>query len=102
MRVFGSHLDTLVALRALVALAGVEALRRLARRLMGDEWLAAAVVSFLVTACFFLPWGSVAFPYSVAALEGAVGVWIALELALSSDGPGRRLAAAVVAGLAGT
>src|SRR5512141_1321980 len=100
LRSFGRHLDVLVAWRTVLALLGVEALRRLARRLAPDESLAAALCSFAVAACAFGIGGSWPFPYSVAALTGTVGMWWALELALASGSLYTSLLAGAVAGLA--
>ncbi len=101
VRVFGREIDPLIALRTLIGLLGVEALRRLARRHSPDDACASAVTSFVVAACFFDTGGAYPFPYSAAALEGTVGVWWALELALSARGPAGAVAAGVVGGLAG-
>lgn len=96
------HLDALLALRVGLSLLGVAALLRVLRLSTGDRSLAAALSTLVVTACLFLPCGgSVPFPYSVAALEGAVGCWWALALALGASGPRASAAAALVAGLAG-
>lgn len=96
------HLDSLVALRVGLALLGVAALLRVFRLVTGQGPLAAALASLVVAGCFFLPCGgAVPFPYSVAALEGAVGCWAALALALGSASPRASFAAALVAGLAG-
>jgi hypothetical protein len=100
LRSFGRNLDVLVAWRTLLALLGVEALRRLARRLVPGEGAAAAICTFAVAACAFGVGGSWPFPYSVAALAGTVGAWWALELALASKSPFASMAAAAVAGLA--
>ncbi|MGZ6987753.1 MAG: hypothetical protein ACXVH0_02215 [Thermoanaerobaculia bacterium] len=100
LRSFGRNLDVLIAWRTLLALLGVEALRRLARRLVSGEATAAAMCTFVVTACAFGVGGSWPFPYSVAALAGSVGAWWALELALVSASPAGSMAAAAVAGLA--
>ena len=100
LRGIGRNLWALVAWRTLLALLGVEALRRLARRLAADEPSASAICSFAVAACAFGIGGSWPFPYSVAALTGTIGVWWALELALSSESPRTSLAAGFVAGLA--
>ncbi len=101
LRVFGRDLDVLVAWRVLLALLGVEALHRLARRLVpGDAAAASAVTSFAVAACAFGIGGSWPFPYSVAALAGTVGTWWAVELAIASESPACSIAAAVVAGAA--
>src|ERR1017187_109267 len=53
LRTFGRSLDVLVAWRTVLALLGVEALRRLARRLAPGESLAAAISSFAIAACAF-------------------------------------------------
>lgn len=99
----GRSLGSLVALRIGVALLGVEALRRLARRLAEDDEAAAAGASLAVAACAFLPWGgSWPFPYSGAALEGTVATWWAVELALSAASPAGSALAAVAAGIAAT
>jgi hypothetical protein len=100
LRSFGRHLDVLVAWRTLLALFGVEALRRLARRLVPGEAAAAAISTFAVAACAFGVGGSWPFPYSVAAMAGTVGAWWALELALASGSPAGSMAAAAVAGVA--
>jgi hypothetical protein len=100
LRTFGRSLDVLVAWRTVLALFGVEALRRLARRLAPGESLAAAVSAFAIAACAFGVGGSWPFPYSVAALAGTVGAWWALELALASESLAGSIAAGVVAGLA--
>ena len=100
LRTFGRSLDALVAWRTVLALLGVEALRRLARRLAPGESLAAAICSFAIAACVFGVGGSWPFPYSVAALMGTVGVWWALELALASESLRASLVAGAVAGLA--
>ena len=85
LRTLGRSLDVLVAWRTVLALLGVEALRRLARRLVPGESLAAAICSFAIAACAFGVGGSWPFPYSVAALAGTVGMWWAVELALASE-----------------
>jgi hypothetical protein len=100
LRSFGLNLDVLIAWRTLLALLGVEALRRLARRLVPGEAVAAAICTLSVAACAFGVGGSWPFPYSVAALAGSVGAWWALELALASESLAGSLAAAAVAGLA--
>lgn len=95
------HVDALILLRTLLGLAGMEALRRLACRVTGERRLGAAVAATVVAACFFLPCGgAVPFPYSAAALEGAVGCWWALELALASESGVGTAVAALIAGLA--
>ncbi|HEV8267711.1 MAG TPA: hypothetical protein VGR00_05740, partial [Thermoanaerobaculia bacterium] len=100
-RAFGKHLDVLIAFRTLLALAGVEALRRLLKRLVVSEAAAAVGASFVVATCFFMRLGGAyPFPYSIGALEGFVGLLWALELALGAAGFAGCLAAAVVAGLA--
>jgi hypothetical protein len=101
LRAFGKRLDVLVALRTLLALAGVEALRRIVRRQVSDRLLTSGIVAAVVSACFFLPnGGSMIFPYSVAALEGMVGCWAAIVLAQGSRGWASSLAAGVLGGLA--
>src|SRR5271169_868061 len=101
LRALGKRLDVLVALRTLLALAGIEALRRLVRRQVSDQLLTSGIVATVVSACFFLPnGGSAIFPYSVAALEGMVGCWVAVALAQGSRGWASSLAAGVVGGLA--
>ncbi|MCM3878426.1 MAG: hypothetical protein NEA02_18655 [Thermoanaerobaculia bacterium] len=97
---FGRSLGVLVAWRTLLALLGVEALRRLARRLIAEDAPASAICSFAIAACAFGIGGSWPFPYSVAALMGTVGVWWALELALASESLRASLVAGAVAGLA--
>ena len=100
LRSFGRNLDVLIAWRTLLALLGVEALRRLTRRLIPSAATAAAIASFAVAACAFGVGGSWPFPYSVAALAGTVGAWWALELALASESLAASMAASAVAGLA--
>ena len=100
LRTFGRTLDVLVAWRTVLALLGVEALRRLARRLAPGESLAAAVCSFTIAACAFGVGGSWPFPYSVAALAGTVGAWWALEFSLASESLAGSIATGVIAGLA--
>ena len=99
--VFGRHLGVLVAWRTALALLGLEALRRLARRLAPGDAPAASICSFAVAACAFGVGGSWPFPYSVAALSGTVGgagggrsSW------RSSESPRASLAAGAIAGLA--
>ncbi len=95
------HILSLLALRLALALLGLEALRRLSGRLAPTALAPTAIISLVVAACTFLPFGGAwLFPYSVAALEGAVGIWVALELSLSSSDPRRTLAAGIVSGLA--
>ena len=101
LRVFGRSLDALVAWRTLLALLGVEALRRLARRLVDDTAVASTLTAFAVAACAFGIGGSWPFPYSVAALAGTVGTWWCVELALASESRGASLSAALVAAAAG-
>jgi hypothetical protein len=100
LQAFGRNLDVLIAWRTLLALLGVEALRRLARRLAPGEAAPAAICAFAVAACAFGIGGAWPFPYSVAALVGSVGAWWALELALGSGSPAGSMAAAAVAGVA--
>ncbi|HEX7558557.1 MAG TPA: hypothetical protein VF386_05130, partial [Usitatibacter sp.] len=100
LRSFGRNLDILIAWRTLLALLGVEALRRLARRLVPGEAAAAAICALAVASCAFGVGGSWPFPYSVAAMTGTVGAWWALELALASESPAGSMAAAAAAGLA--
>jgi hypothetical protein len=101
VRAFGREIDPLIALRTAIGLLGVEALRRLARRLAPDDACASAVTSFIVAACFFDTGGAYPFPYSAAALEGTVGTWWALELALSARSLRGAIAAGLLGGLAG-
>jgi hypothetical protein len=100
-RLFGRDLDVLIALRLVFALLGVEALRRVTRRVCASEAVAGGAAVLAVAACCFRGGGNWPFPFSVAALEGTVGVWWALELALSSAGGAASLLAGLVAGLAG-
>lgn len=100
LRLFGKDLDVLIAVRLAFAFLGVEALRRLSRRLVLEDRAASAVTAFVAVACLFGNGGNWPFPYSVAALEGTVGCWWGLELALSSNGWSRSLLAALAAGLA--
>ncbi|MGE5346804.1 MAG: glycosyltransferase family 39 protein [Acidithiobacillales bacterium] len=106
-RLFGETLETLVVWRVLLSLLAVEGIRRLARRLLepvpggGREAGVAAIAGLVVAACFFQgQGGAYPFPYSVAALEGTVATWWALELALGAESRRRTLAAGLVAGLA--
>jgi hypothetical protein len=101
LRLGGFHLDGLLAVRLVVALLGVEALRRLARRLFDSPPAAAWAVSAVVALCSFGGnGGSWAFPYAGASLEGFVlGLW-ALEVALASRGWGGSLMAALLAAVA--
>ncbi len=100
LRLFGRSLDVLVAFRTLLGVAGVELLRRLARRLAADAPSASAITAFAVAACAFGVGGSWPFPYSAAALAGMVLTWAALERALTSAGPWASAAAGLLAGLA--
>jgi hypothetical protein len=95
------HLDGLLAVRLVVALLGVEALRRLARRLFDSPPAAAGAVPAVVALCSFGGnGGSWAFPCAGASLEGFVlGLW-ALEVALASRGWGGSLMAALLAAVA--
>lgn len=99
-KLFGTNADVLVALRVALALLGVEALRRLATRLTGDEVVGAAVAACIVPVCLFGQGGNWPFPYSMAPLVGTVGVWWVLELALASRSLSTSLAAGLIAGLA--
>ncbi len=101
LRLAGFRLDGLLALRLVVAFLGVEALRRLARRLFDSPASAAWGVSAIVALCLFDGnGGSWAFPYCIASLEGFVlGLW-ALEVALGSRGWRDSLTAAALAALA--
>lgn len=104
LRFSGFRLDALVTLRLLVALLGLEALRRLARRLFDSPEGTACAVSAVVALCLFdANGGSWAFPYSVALLEGFVlGLW-AIESALGSGGWwGSLTAVALASAAAGT
>lgn len=101
VRAFGREIDPLIVLRTAIGLLGVEALRRLARRLAPDDACASAVTSFIVAACFFDTGGAYPFPYSAAALEGTVGTWWALELALSAQSLRGALAAGLLGGISG-
>jgi hypothetical protein len=101
LKVFGRDLDALIAIRTLVALLGVEALRRLSLRVFPARSTAAFATTFVVAACMFGLGGAYPFPYSVAALEGTVGTWWALELGLAAGNVRQSLLAAVVAGVAG-
>src|SRR5450631_1269069 len=100
LRTFGRSLDVLIAWRTLLALLGIEAMRRLARRLVPEDAPAASICSFAVAACAFGVGGSWPFPYSVAALTGTVGAWWALEIALASESLRTSLLVGAVAGLA--
>ena len=100
LRIFGKDLDVLIGVRILIGLLGVEALRRLAIRLAADTRVGSAVTAFIVAACAFGTGGAYPFPYSVAALEGTVGMWWAVELALASRGWRSSLFAALIAGVA--
>lgn len=101
------RLETLLAVRLVFALLGVEALRRLARRLAssaadpGAEGSGAAVASLVVALCAFQGLGGTwAFPYAAASLEASVLLWWSLEWALSSRSAPRSLAVGLAAGLA--
>lgn len=100
LRLFGVHLGSLVLVRVLFAALGVEALRRLAVRLGAAAAPASAIAAAVTAIAFFSPPGPAPFPYSVAALEGAVATFWALELALGCRSAPGAFAAAVVAGLA--
>ena len=100
LRLFGEHLDVLLGIRTLIAMLGIAALVKLTSRLVESPIAASALTSFIVATTFFGYGSSYVFPYSVAALEGTVGTWWALELALGSKGWRRSLAAALLAGLA--
>ncbi len=100
-RILGQRLEALFALRAALALAGVEALRRLTCRLVPSRGFAAAVTCLVLSVCVFEPGGGAwPFPYAVAALEGTVFSLVALEAALGSTGPRRSLFAAAAAAVA--
>ncbi len=106
-RLFGRTLEVLVALRVLLSLLAVEGIRRLTRRLLtplpggARDAGVAAVAGLVVAACFFQgQGGTYPFPYSVAALEGSVATWWALELALGAESRRRAIAAGLLAGLA--
>jgi hypothetical protein len=94
------HVDALIALRLFVGLLGVEALRRLARRVSGDELSGSAIAAFVVATCAFAINGAWPFPYSGAALEGSVAVWWGLELALAAGTMPPLLVSGLLAGLA--
>lgn len=98
--VFGRSLGVLVAWRSALALLGVEALRRLARRLTREDRTASAIATLGIVACAFGVGGSWPFPYSVAALTGTVAAWWSLEVALASESLHASLAAGALAGLA--
>jgi hypothetical protein len=107
LRLFGTSLEPLVVFRVLLSVLAVEGIRRLARRLLeplpasARNAGTAAVAGLVVAACFFQgQGGTYPFPYSVAALEGAVATWWALELSLGAESRRRAVAAALLAGLA--
>ncbi len=101
LKLFGETLSSLVAVRVLVSVVGIEVLRRLVGTVVRSAFLASCITTAVVTATFFLPnGGDWPFPYSVAALEGTVGTWLALLLVLGSNGWRRSIAGGVVAGLA--
>ena len=100
LRLFGVHLGSLVLVRTLFAVLGVEAVRRLALRLGAAGAQASAIAAAVTALAFFSPPGPAPFPYSVAALEGAVATFWALELALGCRSTAGAFAAAAVAGLA--
>jgi hypothetical protein len=100
LRLFGRSLDVLIALRTLVAIAGIEALRRLLARITPGPLAASSITAFVVASCFFGYGSAWPFPYSVAALEGTVATWWAVELALAARSFRGALGAAVIAGLA--
>jgi len=60
--ILGPNLTSLVAVRVAISLAGIEALRRLVLRQVRSPFLAASIVTTVVTACFFLPNGG-AWPF---------------------------------------
>lgn len=101
LRLAGLRLDALVALRLAVALLGVEALRRLSRRLFDSQASAAFATAAVVSVCLFDSAGGCwAFPYSIASLEGFVlGLW-GLETALSASRRVHVVVAALLAALA--
>ncbi|HEY3169438.1 MAG TPA: hypothetical protein VGK08_00400, partial [Thermoanaerobaculia bacterium] len=92
--VAGRSFPARVALAGLVALLHIEALRRLARRLLPD--LRAAVVTSLVVATtFFLrPGGCHLFPYSLDTSIAVMAVTASLLLASSGGSPARDRGAA--------
>jgi hypothetical protein len=100
LRLLGVRLGSLVLVRTLFAVLGVEALRRLSLRLGATPSLASAIAAAVTAIAFFSPPGPAPFPYSVAALEGAVATFWALELALGCRSASGAYAAAAVAGLA--
>lgn len=101
LALLGKDLPALVVVRLAASVDAIEALRRLVGRALSSPFLASAVVTTTVSACCFLPnGGGWPFPYSVAALEGLAGSWVAVALAAASRGWPGSLAAACAAGLA--
>lgn len=100
LRLLGVHLDVLFFVRAVISALGIEALRRLALRVSRQRAVAAAATTLALALCAFDRGGFWLFPYSVAALEGAVASWWALLVALTVPGAGGTLAAGLLAGLA--
>lgn len=93
--VFGRSFPARIALAGLIALLHLEALRRLARRLL-PEGLAALVTSLAVGVAFFLrPGGCHLFPYSLDTSIAVAAVTGALVLAASGGSPRRDSGAAV-------
>lgn len=101
LALLGRSLESLLAVRLLVAFLGVEALRRLALRLSGDGLLAALSTCLAVATCVFLPFGGAwPFPYSAAAVEGMVVLWWALLAALGAASPLASAGAGLLGGVA--
>lgn len=100
LHLFGASLGSLVAVRVLFGVLGVEAVRRLATRLGADAPASGAIAAAVVAIAFFRLPGPAPFPYSVAALEGVVATFWALELALGCRDLRGALAAGALAGLA--
>jgi hypothetical protein len=91
----GRSFPARIALAALVALLHLEALRRLARRLL-PEGLAALAASVAVGVTFFLrPGGCHLFPYSLDTSLAVTGAMWAVVLSSSVGSPRRDLFAAV-------
>ncbi len=93
--VAGRSFAARIAFAAIVALLHLEALRRLARRIL-PEGLAALAVATVVAVCFFLrPGGCHLFPYSLDTSLAVTGATWALILGASGGSPRRDLFAAL-------
>lgn len=101
LRIAGERLQALVVLRLFVSFAGLLTLASLIRRIAPDRVVTTAGLVLAVASCAVRPsGGSWLFPYSIAALEGLVLMWLAIDRALAASGGWGSLAAGVLAGLA--